>query len=461
MPDRPQIESASRRFVDVALYAITFLIAFTVRVGFYEPKVTPDGQLYLRIADNVAANHCYSESPPGDGLCNPSWGNQPPGYPFFIAVVKTVSAGTPQAVVVAQSLVYALSIVYVLISVRRGFRYPRGWMVAAALVLALSPLTVSWSHWILGETLGGAATLGVIAECINSLAGRRFRTGPLSLAVVAAVMMRWDLIWLLAPVCLVAWQLRGAPRFWVRPGVVVASASVAILLLMARAVLVGLPAVPSMLSGGPDELPPGIVGFWRVAATGQNATSGLLWKVWNQQYAAIGDTFDYDSISRRVDAAAVGSALRELSQVPNGRPVPKAIDDQFAMIAGDALHRSKGWYWPVVWFDRIVMIWSADDTIYASGWSPGYEPFLRAYRIVLMGLLLIAIGFFPAGSSERTLAVGVFLFVFTRTIFLVAVNALETRYLIPVIPVMELVATMFISRLWTDWSNLSRSTQGL
>jgi len=39
--------------------------------------------------------------------------------------------------------------------------------------------------------------------------------------------------------------------------------------------------------------------------------------------------------------------------------------------------------------------------------------------------------------------------------------ALEIRYLTPVVPVMELIATLFISRLWTDWSDLSRRGQRL
>jgi hypothetical protein len=236
---------------------------------------------------------------------------------------------------------------------------------------------------------------------------------------------------------------------------VMASATIAILLLMARAVIVGLPAVPSMLTGGPDELPPGVVAFWRIAATGPNATSGLLWKVWNQQYATIATTFDYGSISRRVDQTALSAALRELSVVPDGRPVPKPVDELFTTMADEILHRSQGWHWPTVWLERIVTIWTADDTLHSSGWTTSHEAFLRPYRIVLLGLLLIAIPFFPAASAERALAVGVFLFVFTRTIFLVAVTALEIRYLTPVIPAMELVAALFVARLWADWSALS------
>lgn len=166
------------RLGEAVLCGLVLLAAFSIRVGLYPPKVTPDGELYQRIADNVLANGCYSESPPAEALCSPTWANQPPGYALFIVFVKAVSSGTPKAIVIAQALIYCLSIGYLLIGCRQAVLRGRGWLVVVAILLGFSPLTGAWSRWILTETLGAAASMWVLTECIRSVTTKRFARFP-------------------------------------------------------------------------------------------------------------------------------------------------------------------------------------------------------------------------------------------------------------------------------------------
>jgi len=438
----------SDRIRNGAVFAIVVVVTFLVRVP-HSPIVSPDGELYLRIADNVIANGCYSDSPPAERACHPTWANQPPGYPLFLAVSRV--AGAPvRALPALQIFLYAVAAIYALACLRRELGMARPWVYATGLVLALSPLTIGWSHWILTETVAAAAALWLVADCIRSASTRTFRTGPLAISLAAATFVRWDLIWLSVPIMAVAWHLRRTPGILFRLCVVGTPVSTLIALLIARAAIVGLPLVPSALNAGPDELPPGIVTFWNVASTRQTATSGLLWRVWNRQYQKIADTFDYDSLSGRVDASAFRSVLRDLSSVPDGRPVPDSIDQRFAGLARDAVRNGPVRYWLSVWLARAASMWLHPDTLNFSGWLQNHEPYFHPYREVLLALVLLAPAFFPRGSALRVAAGGLVLFIIGRTAFLVVLNGLESRYLTPFIPAMELVAVALVWSLYEE-----------
>jgi hypothetical protein len=403
--------------------------------------------LYQRIAENLVHNACYSDAAPDQATCTPVWGNQPPGYPFFIALLKLVGAGAPQGLVAIQSLVFCGAVAYLLLSLRSAHPNHRWLLPGVALVIGLSALTAGWSHWIRTETLAASATIWVMAECVRSLSARVFRTIPISLAVAGGAMMRWDLVWLLLPVLVVAWQLRSMPGFWVRATMPIGAVGLPILLLLARAAVVGLPIVPAALNAGPDEIPPGIRRFWEVASTSQAATSELLWPVWNREYGDIASRFDYDAVTRRIDRSHLRSALERLSAVPHRQPVPTGVDDSFAVMAQALISESGVRYWPEIWLERSMAIWMKKDVVTHSGWPSNIERYLQPARLIFLALTLLSPLLLGRGTWERALGVGVLLLVVTRTLFLVVLNGLETRYLAPMVPAMELMAVLTAAQL--------------
>jgi hypothetical protein len=429
----------------LALAAGIFLVAVIIRVGAGDPKVTPDGQQYRRIADNILLHGCYSDSPPQLGECRPTWSNQPPGYPAFVAVAKLFGAGSPGALVLVQSVVFGAAAAYLFLS--GWIALPsRWWAVAVALMCAASPLTAGWSRWILTETLGASATLWVIAECIRSLSEQRLRTVWLALAVACGLMIRWDLVWLVFPVLLVAFRLRRSPGTQLQAGLVLAAVAFPVALLIARAALVGLPLIPGAHNVGPDQDPPGVTTFWKVASTTQSATSELMYRIWSREYSAIAQTFDHDSITPRIDPATLRPVLEVLSAVPDGQPVPPEIDIKFASLAAAAVAEAGVWYWPEIWSARAIAIWSRQDVLTRSGWPTDREPLIQPYRLTLLTLVIVAPFFAARTSWQRTLAGGILVLVLARTMFLVILNGLETRYLTPMIPAMEIVAVLLVCR---------------
>jgi hypothetical protein len=90
----------------------------------------------------------------------------------------------------------------------------------------------------------------------------------------------------------------------------------------------------------------------------------------------------------------------------------------------------------------MLAIWCQWDDIYKSGWEDVNEPnrvenFARAYRTAL---LILAASLLLVLRGERLFILGALIsYVALRTFFLAFLSQLESRYLVPMLPVMELV----------------------
>jgi glycosyltransferase involved in cell wall biosynthesis len=429
----------------VSVYLLCLGSAFLLRASLNTPTVTPDGELYLRVAENLVRNGCYSDSLPSTRDCTPTWANQPPGYPLFLAALKALIPATPTLIVLAQSTAYAIAVAYCVYSVNGAVHLSGGSLLVLGLLLSVSPLTLSWSQWVLTETLAAAATLWVAAECLRSVTTAQFRTKQLGFAVACALLLRWDLIWLAAPVALVAWSLRPNGGIVRHVAFVLALTTLPILLLSMRAVAVGLPPLPGYMDVPSEEIPPGILKFWEATAVKQTAASTFLWKVWERQYAGIDQGFDYAAIVS-VAPEQLRASLHEVAKLPTDAPVPKEIDDAFARMAEQLASRSTLDYWTEVGCRRALSLWGAQDTITLSGWFRDHEPYLRPYRLSLLAVVLLAPFAFHTGSALRLFSAGILLFVLGRTAMLIWLTAVETRYLTPFFPVMELITFLVFLR---------------
>jgi hypothetical protein len=427
-------------------YLAIFLVSFGVRVSLDAPGISPDGWMYLRMAENISLNGCYSESPPADAPCIPYWGPKQPGYPVFIAVIKAFS-NSLVGIVIFQSLLVSAAITYTICCAVPFFRNLAG-ATLAGFVLALSPLTVPYSDWLLTETLAVAASLWVVAECLRSLATRRFRTAHISFAILIAVFIRWDLIWLFLPITIVAYTLLDLRSAIYKLVGVLCVVSVPILLLILKAVVAGLPPVPRLLSASDDQVPPGIVAFWKATAVSVRAARGLVWPVWGRNYDAIEKRFHDGSVSKRVDREGLGSALKALSKVPNGQPVPNHVDESFALLARDFTSNNPYYARFIIPVERAIAIWTEADRVSSMTNYGAVAPHITLYWLSLLSLTLAAVAFFRSQTLELAFITGILMFIFCRTGFLVSLGALETRYLVPFFPLMELASALFLTRFF-------------
>jgi glycosyltransferase involved in cell wall biosynthesis len=434
-----------RRVPDVALYLLCLGSAFLLRALLGTPTVTPDGELYLRIAENLIRYGCYSDSHPSTGDCTPTWANQPPGYPWFLAALKALTPATPSLIVLAQALAYAIAVTYCVYTVNHAMRTSRRSLVALGLLLSVSPLTLSWSQWVLTETVAAAATLWVAAECLRSITSAQFRTRQLSAALACALLVRWDLVWLVVPVALVAWCLRSCAGIIRHVAFVLGLTILPVILFSVRATAVGLPPLPRYMDVPPDEIPPGILRFWAATAIKQTAASTFLWKVWERHYVGIDRSFDHAAFVT-VAPEQLRTLLHELARLPQDAPVPKEIDDAFARVTDQLAGRSTPDYWIEVAGRRALSLWAAQDTITLSGWFRDHEGYLQPYRLALLAVVWIAPFAFQTGSALRVFSAGVLLFVLGRTAMLIWLTAVEMRYLTPFFPAMELITWLVLLR---------------
>jgi hypothetical protein len=409
------------------------------------PVITPDSIFFIRLADNMAQNHCYSVSEVHSAACVPSWGSQPPGYPLFLMLIRAFSEN-PLLVYVVHSLLFGAAATFALHAAFRFYKRPII-LFASAGIIAISPLSLAWPRWFLTEPLASAAGLWVLGLLYRSALSGKALVFQMGAAVTIATLLRWDQIWLVVPVCIILILVSGIQKGLLRTVLISACACTPAIAMMVRAYMVGLSLLPSVVSD--PALPPGVLAFWKVASLNEQATAGFLWRVWNKQYSTIADDFDYRSIRSDLPMERVRQLFKRVQDVPNGERLSAQIDGEFAEIAkitelsGTKTHL-------LLLLNRAKQMLFNRDVLMQSGWSgtqyaEAAETVSRFYRIALLLLcpILIVLGRGPV----RLILLSVVGYLCLRTFFLVSLTELEIRYLSPVFPLMELALLSAIADL--------------
>jgi len=426
------------------LHAVAMLIsaaAVVLRLTLPGVTVSPDGVLYLRLAENLGRHFCLSESDPLTAECAPSWGGQPPGYPLFIASIGRLFGYAPTTIIAAQSLAFGIALCYLLISAGR-LKVSRTLLFVSVAVVAFSPAVAGVSRWILTETVAASAVLWVLAECYRSIGAGRVSVPRVSLAVVAAAMMRWDMIFVAVLPIGVAATLH-PPRIAFGKIVRICGAAVApYAVLVLRAGLIGLPLLPPSVRATPQEVPPGVLHFWETAAITERATATFLWGVWTRDYRAIRRHEDWNSFLPLRTPAEFDGLFESLAALEDGQSVP-AVEGQEFEAEARRLAVDGGWSYRVrVLLARAYQLWNGRESIF--GWFfTNRTPYVRVLRRVAdaersLFLVLLLIGLWCARSTlARNVLAGILAVVCLRTAFLAGVTALEIRYLIPTLPLVQ------------------------
>ena len=393
-------------------------------------------ELFLALAENIVKNLCYSASTASSGLCEPTWAQQPPGYPLFIAFTQSLAGTGDRVIIVSQTIVFALAALYF---ARWLFAWHRNNVLFhLSLATALfSPIMIGWSRAIFTELLSAASILWVMTELLRSILDGKPRPITIAAAVCAGILMRWDQICLLAPVtvalaCTFGW------RASLRPLIVMTSiCAIPFLALMLRANFVGLPLLPSPIAGE-LKMPRGVIAFYRAASLDERATN-LLWSLIGRRYQDIIYEPD-DMYSARVNSVELRRLLVELNKLPVGSAVPRGLDDQFGRIAG---RLSESWLStqiavPMIRSGRIWSRWLGHPVSFS---SLGEKGPIRVLLIVYSLAVLVGVvaGTIVSKGALRILSIAALSLLICRTAFLVAIpiSALEMRYLDPLFPSLD------------------------
>jgi hypothetical protein len=412
-----------------------FVLILGVRLIFPGPITETDSDYYFEVAQNLVKHHCYGWV--HGGPCTPVWGNQPPGYPIFLAALQALGLQSLYYVVLAQTIIFAIAATYALWAANAWHKSLATLLISGA-ILALSPVTIAWPRWVMTETLAGAMALWVFAEIFRSLTLRRLRILQLSLALATAILVRWDQIWLLLPAAACAIYIGHRNPFSVcrQIGLMGFAAGFLIIFMVLRAVMLGLPLLPSV----EEDLTNGARDFWWAAAKNQSFTNSFTWPIEDKKYENVASRFDYTSVAPGFDTTRLRAVLNRVSTLPDGTALPEELDAELAELARNP--SSQAWSHLYLVGYRAMAIWTQREFIYESGWKTsdkpiGAENFARAYRITLL-ILAAALLFFLRG--ERLFILGaLFSYVALRTFFFASLGLLETRFLVPMFPSIELV----------------------
>jgi hypothetical protein len=412
-----------------------FVLILGVRLSFPGPITEPDSDYYSKVAQNLVKHHCYGWV--HGETCTPVWGNQPPGYPMFLAALQALGLQSLYYAVLAQTVIFAIAATYALWAAYTWHKSLATLLISGA-ILALSPVTIAWPRWVMTETLAGAAALWVFAEIFRSLALRRLRILRLSLALAAAILVRWDQIWLLIPAaaCVIIYRASQSIQCVPSNRDHELRSRLLVFFMVLRAVILGLPLLPSV----EEDLTNGARDFWWVAAKNQSFTNSFTWPIEDKTYENVASQFDYSSVAPGFDTSRLRALLNRISTLPAGAALPQKLDAELAELARNP--SSEAWSHLYLVAYRAMAIWTQWEFLYESGWKTsnkpiGVENFARAYRIALL-ILVAALLFFLRG--ERLFMLGsLFSYVGLRTFFFASLGLLETRFLVPMFPSMELV----------------------
>jgi hypothetical protein len=425
-----------------------FAIAVIARFGlaFFAPVITPDSVTYLTVAQNIRENGCVSLSPPSTAECKPDWGgNQLPGYPLLLAIGGGSIHGRNFGGLAAQNLLVSFSIAFFVFALVQ-WNMRTSAVVASGLVLALSPLTLLWSRWVLTESLALASYLCVIAELIRCETRGRLRVFPIATLLGISLFVRYDTLLLALPVLVVAVHLHGPVRGMLRAGIATCAALVPLGIWVVRCVSVGLPALPSAISMAPSELPKGTIEFYQSWALTQSDLRDFLWPVLDGNYRQMRvrlDQFDDD------DRQSIEKLMQQLAQQEHA-PISRDVDDQLHVIAARWKRNHRFATYLSIPALRSYNLWRQRDYLSTSGW-PGRAPrplleAIHAYSLLLLGAALFLLVELRRHRKLTLLLAIVLITVVTRTIFFAVMAFLEVRYLVPTFGLLEAATAIGIAQ---------------
>jgi hypothetical protein len=441
---------------------------------YLAPAIAGDWTAYQAVAENILTNQCVSLSDPAGGACIPHWGgNQLPGLPWFVAAVWSVFPHEWIWVGIAQSLAITLSTVYLAKAMAPLFPN-RHWALAAGLLAALSPLVLPWARFTLPETLALAATQWILAELIRSYLQERLRILPLAIASAIAMFLRYDSCLLAVPIAITGIVIHGAWEALRRGVILLLITAIPLGIWWARSIAVGLGPFPKpyvLQSGG--ETPMGYIAWGKTWAVDQYQAPNWVYAVFTQRYSTI--NIDPDIYMSDEEREKVERLIAELKAGHELRAFPGHIDAAFAEIAAKRRAAEPLQYWLVLPIRRAVALWVSPrnsaawpvslNTVRDEGLpnrsrlieialnNPG-ATFVKlgtaAYRLALPLVALVLFVGMRRRRLEAWLLGSALAFATASTIFHAVLLMTEPRYLVALMPFLELAISAALARRYAS-----------
>ena len=184
----------------------TYLIlafSFFINVGLiiFFPKFSGDGEMFLRVAENIFSNNCISISIPETGKCLPHWGgNQGPLYPVFISMIWKL-LNNNLIVLLTQQLILSLSMLrfYYVIRLITNIKLKYFYFF----IFFFSPLSFGWSRFLLTESLSISLVILLYSELILCNYSQKIKIFRTTLFFSLGFFLRYDFLLWSMPIILI------------------------------------------------------------------------------------------------------------------------------------------------------------------------------------------------------------------------------------------------------------------
>ena len=466
----------SQKYFAIAVITMAPCLFFVLTM----PESGGDGIVYILVANNILNGCGVSMSEVGVQECIPHFGgNQGPGYPAFIALVWSLSERSDLAVRLVQTVLYVISVVYLVDGLYRYTSSSKQALIIG-LVLAISPLTVAWPRFILGETLALAGTLWVFAELLKSIHNNKLRLIPIGLALIMVTFIRLDAILLVVPISLAAFMIHNPTEGIKRILIIGLILALPWSGWLARNYLVGLDNIFKPVIAEQYEKTPGIFNWTSTWSTTQYSSNAVHYPVFTLAYDEI--KIDKEAYSSSGEMETVLALLKELKNFKN-KPFPKYIDNRFAELAKNRKTQDPFKSFFIVPLKRITNFWlnfnagygwpslgnqiSAQDRLSLASASVVEKlQLIKSYPLVVTGRiitqtwkLLLYLGFgisiclvlINSASRYKKLMVLILSFVLVRSYLAGYLNIVEARYSIMQMPVLELFVVLVLTETISNW----------
>ena len=464
-------------------YIVFFFIIIFPRILFiiFFPELGGDNEIYKTVAENILNGCGVSLSNPLTDECVPHFGgNHGPGYPLFLSLVWSIFNYSNIAVRIIQTIIYALSCLWLMRS-SYILTQDKKVMIFIAILLASSPLMIAWPRYIQTETLSLAATIYLLAEIILSLSIKKIRIISISLALIFATWIRLDNIFLTIPVAVTVLYIHGFKNGIIKGLLIATILSSTWGLWTVRNIIVKLPnLVPTdMVMPDGSRSPSGYLKWTKTWITHEYERPGALWGINRKNYLpiAIPDRA-YESNEEKKEIELLIKKLVLL----NGQDFPIEIDNEFNRIAQLKKTNNPLQYWVIYPSIRAIRMWT--NPFSSFGW-PNEMPdsglsknerlaaakgsisilkqkaiqypvhaiskaFNASYRLILMILLIFSVFNLyklKKGNPLFALNIVTISYMASRTLFFSLSSNFETRYMLTTIPFIEILVCLYIFSL--------------
>ncbi len=459
-------------------FVFIFILSFLARLIFviFFPDTGGDYEIYSTVAKNIIRGCGVSLSDPMSGECVPHFGgNHGPGYDVFIASIWYVFDHSNNAVRIIQTLIYSSFCIYLLVAIKKHIDNKK-FLTFFGIILSLSPLLIAWPRYVQTETLAIAFTLFLIAELLLSLKDKKIRVFSIALALILATWIRLDNIFLTIPVAVCCFYFHGVKKGFLYGFLIAFLLSLSWGMWTTRNIIVKLPSlVPTnMIMPDGSRSPTGYLSWTKTWITDEYEKPGSLWGINRKNYANILiPEYAYFDKNEKIKIEKLVYKLKKL----DGLPFPKEIDDEFKQEAENKKNKYPIKYWIQNPIKRIYKMWSNPfssfgwpNEIPSEGLSHSERLFVAKgnfnilllkikknpyssiskganalYKFTLFLLFMYSLFFLFIKTEKKILQFFGYIslsYLLGRTMFFSINGIFETRYIVTVIPFMELFVAL-------------------